>query len=156
MTKVKDRSANGENKREQKLKKEIKELRQIVEKMSNELYKRRQWRKATMKEKKINKELKFLIEKDASTYNLRNAREQWLDKLRYKKVKLAKCEEKQRRKQDNIMFQWDQKGFFRMLEGEEAHKREMTRMEKFVKFLGGIWEREDRTPNMPWIEEIRR
>ena len=152
MTKVKDRSANGENKREQKLKKEIKELRQIVAKMSNELYKRRQWRKATMKEKKINKELKFLIEKDASTYNLRNAREQWLDKLRYKKVKLAKCEEKQRRKQDNIMFQWDQKGFFRMLEGEEAHKREMTRMENFVKFLGGIWESEDRTPNMPWIE----
>ena len=156
MTKVKDRSANGENKREQKLKKEIKELRQIVAKMSNELYKRRQWRKATMKEKKINKELKFLIEKDASTYNLRNAREQWLDKLRYKKIKLAKCEEKQRRKEDNIMFQWDQKGFFRMLEGEEAHKREMGRMEKFVEFLGGIWEREDRTPNMPWIEEIRR
>ena len=156
MTKVKDRSANGENKREQKLKKEIKELRQIVAKMSNELYKRRQWRKATMKEKKINKELKFLIEKDASTYNLRNAREQWLDKLRYKKIKLAKCEEKQRRKEDNIMFQWDQKGFFRMLEGEEAHKREMTRMKKFVEFLGGIWEREDRTPNMPWIEEMRR
>ena len=156
MTKVKERSANGENKREQRLKKEIKELRQIVAKMSNELYKRRQWRKATMKEKKINKELKFLIEKDASTYNLRNAREQWLDKLRYKKIKLAKCEEKQRRKEDNIMFQWDQKGFFRMLEGEEAHKREMTRMKKFVEFLGGIWEREDRTPNMPWIEEIRR
>ena len=109
-----------------------------------------------MKEKKINKELKFLIEKDASTYNLRNAREQWLDKLRCKKIKLAKCEEKQRRKEDNIMFQWDQKGFFRMLEGEEAHKREMARMEKFVEFLGGIWEREDRTPNMPWIEEIRR
>ena len=51
-----------------------------------------------MKEKKINKELKFLIEKDASTYNLRNAREQWLVKLRRKKIKLAKCEEKQRRK----------------------------------------------------------
>ena len=54
------------------------------------------------------------------------------------------------------MFQWDQKGFFRMLEGEEAHKREMARMENFVEFLGGNWEREDRTPNMPWIEEIRR
>ena len=73
-------------------------MRQVVAKTSNELYRRRQWRKATMKEKKINKELKFLIEKDASTYNLRNAREQWLDKLRRKKIKLAKCEEKQRRK----------------------------------------------------------
>ena len=73
-------------------------MRQVVAKTSNELYRRRQWRKATMKEKKINKELKFLIEKDASTYNLRNAREQWLDKLRRKKIKLAKCEEKQRKK----------------------------------------------------------
>ena len=64
----------------------------------------------------IIKELRVLIEKDTTNYNLRNAREQWLDKLRYKKIKLAKCEEKPRRKQDNIMFQQDQKGFFRMLE----------------------------------------
>ena len=29
-------------------------------------------------------------------------------------------------------------------------------MEKFVEFWGGIWKREERTPNMPWMEEIRR
>ena len=40
------------------------------------------------------------------------------------------------------MFLQDQKGFFRMLEGEEAHKGEMPEMEKFVKFWEGIWERE--------------
>ena len=40
------------------------------------------------------------------------------------------------------MFLRDQKGFFRMLEGEEAHKGEMPEMEKFVKFWEGIWERE--------------
>ena len=83
-----------------------------------------------------------MIEKDTTKYNLRNAREQWLDKLRYKKIKLAKCEEKRRRKQDNIMFQREQKGFFRMLEEEEAHEGEMPEMEKFVEFWGGIWERE--------------
>ena len=62
------------------------------------------------------------------------------------------------------MFLRDQKGFFRMLEGEEAHKGEMPEMEKFVKFWEGIWERErererereERTPYMPWMEEIRR
>ena len=54
------------------------------------------------------------------------------------------------------MFQQDQKGFFRMLEGEEANEGEMPEMEKFVMFWGGIWNREERTPNMPWMEEIRR
>ena len=43
-----------------------------------------------------------------------------------------------------------------MLEGEEAHEGEMPEMEKFVEFWGGIWEREERTPNMQWMEEIRR
>ena len=81
-----------------------------------------------------------------------NTREQWLHKLRYKKIKLAKSEEKRRRKQDNIMFQRNQKGFFRTLEEEEANEGEMTEMEKFVEFWGGIWEREENTPNMPWME----
>ena len=40
------------------------------------------------------------------------------------------------------MFQLDQKGFFRTLEEEEAHGEEMPEIEKFVKFWGGIWERE--------------
>ena len=67
----------------------------IVAKMSNELlYRKRQRRKATKKEKEIIKKLRVLINKDTTNYNLRNAREQWLDKLRYKKIKLAKCEEK--------------------------------------------------------------
>ena len=90
-----------------------------------------------------------MIEKDTTNYNLRNAREQRLDKQRYKKIKLAKCKAKRRRKQDNITFQRDQKGFFRKLEGEEAHEGEMPEMEKFVEFWGGIWDREERTPNMP-------
>ena len=40
------------------------------------------------------------------------------------------------------MFQRHQKGFFRTLEGEEAHEEEMPEMQKFVEFWGGIWERE--------------
>ena len=96
-----------------------------------------------------------MIEKDTTNYNLRNARERWLDKLRYKKIKLAKCEEKWRRKEDNIMFQRDQKEFLRTLEEEEAHEGEIPEKEKFVEFWGGIWEREDRMPNMPWMEEIK-
>ena len=72
----KKKNANGGNRREWKLKKEIKELCQIVAKTSNELYRRRQRRKATKKEKEIIKELRVLVEKDTTNYNLRNAREQ--------------------------------------------------------------------------------
>ena len=118
----KKKSANGGNIWEQKLKKEIKELHQIVAKTSNELYRRRQQRKAAKKEKEIIKEFRVLVDKDTTNYNLRNTRDLWLDKLRYKKIKLAKCEEKRRRKQDNSMFHRDQKGFFRTLEGEKTHE----------------------------------
>ena len=113
--------------------KEIREFRQIVAKSSNELYRRRQWRKTTKKEKEIIKELRVLIEKDTTNYNLKNAREQWLDKLRYKNMKLAKCEEKRRRKQDNMCHR-DQKGFFGTLEGEEGHEAEMPEMENMSIF----------------------
>ena len=69
-------------------------MHQIVTKTSNRLYRKRQRRKATKKEKEIIKKLRVSINKDTTNYNLRNAREQWLYKLRYKKIKLAKCEEK--------------------------------------------------------------
>ena len=29
-------------------------------------------------------------------------------------------------------------------------------MEKFAKFLGEIWEKDDRTPEMPWIESVSK
>ena len=125
----KKKTENGGDRRERKLKKEIKELCQIVTKTSNELYRGRQLRKATEIEKEIIKELGVLIDKDTTIYNLKNVSDQRLDKLRYKKIKLAICEEERRRKQDNIMFQRDQKEFFRTLEGEEAHEGEMPEME---------------------------
>ena len=48
---------------------------------------------------------------EATPKNLRIVKEQWLDKLHYKKVKLEKDIEKRNRKKQN-MFQRDQKGFF--------------------------------------------
>ena len=54
----KKKSVNRGNRRERKLKKEIKESRQIVAKTSNELYRRIQQRKATKKEKEIIKKLR--------------------------------------------------------------------------------------------------
>ena len=62
----KKQGANGGNRRERKLKKKIKELHQIVAKTSNELYRRRQRRKATKKESEIIKKLRVLINKDTT------------------------------------------------------------------------------------------
>ena len=31
----------------------------------------------------------------------------------------------------------------------------MPEMEKFVEFWGGIWEQNELTPNMPWMEEVK-
>ena len=59
-----------------------------------------------------------------------------------------------RRKQDNVMFQCDQKGFFWTLEEDGAREGKMPEMDKFVDFCGGIWERKEQTPYMPWMEEI--
>ena len=58
-------------------------------------------------------------------------------------------------KEDNIMFQQDQKGFFRTLEEEEADEGEIPEMEKFVEFGEVLGKEKERTPNMPWMEEIR-
>ena len=32
----------------------------------------------------------------------------------------------------------------------------MPQIEKFVKFSGGIWEKNEITPSMPWMEEVKR
>ena len=77
---MKEADGNESERRESKS-----ELRQIVAKTRNELYRRRQQRKGTKKEKEIIKKLRVLIDKDTTNYNLRNAREQWLDKLRYER-----------------------------------------------------------------------
>ena len=63
-------------------------------------------RKAKKKEKEISKQLKVQIGNELISNSLKIAKEQWIDKLRYKKVKLEKCIEKRKRKQDN-KFQRD-------------------------------------------------
>ena len=58
-------------------------------------------------------------------------------------------------KKHNIMFQRDQKGFFRTLEAVEKREGEMPEMQRFVEFWGGIWEQNEPMPNMPWMEEVK-
>ena len=81
---------NG-NRREHKPKAEMKELRQDVARAGNELYHRNQQREFTKKEKRVMIEFETkMIGKEATSKFLRILKEQWLDKLRYKKVQLEK------------------------------------------------------------------
>ena len=69
-------------------------------------------------------------------------------------VKLEKYIEKRNWKEHN-MFQRDQKGFFQTPEAVEKWEGEMSDMQRFVEFWGGIWEQNKPTPNMPWMEEVK-
>ena len=63
--------------------------------------------------------------------------------------------EKRKRKLDNIMFQKDQRAFFRKLEEKSNPKGQIPEMDKFIEFWGGIWERKENTPHMPWMGEVK-
>ena len=93
------KKAEGGNRREHKLKAEMKDLRQDVARAKNELHSQKQQRKSTKKEKRIMKELGTKMNgKETKSKNLRIVKEQWLDKLFHKKVKLGKDIEKCNRK----------------------------------------------------------
>ena len=141
--------------RERKLKPEIKRLRQQIARTSNGIYQITQKRKATAKEKGLMNELKKLMcGVDPTTRMFKEYKESWIDKLRYKKIKLQKLFERGRRIMDNANFERDQKNFFKKVEGETEHVGQIQEMEKFLKFWGDICEKDDRAPEMPWIESV--
>ena len=74
-----------------KLRAEIKELRHLTARTSNEIYQRKQQRKGTPKEKKILKQLKKTMnETELTTSVLMKYKEVWIDEIRCKRVKLVK------------------------------------------------------------------
>ena len=82
------RLKNG-NRRERKLKTEIKELRQLIARTSNKIYRRKHPRKGRPKEKKILELLKKTMnETELTTSVLTKHMERWIAKVRYKRVKL--------------------------------------------------------------------
>ena len=92
------------------MKADIKRLRQQKTRTSNEIYQRKQKRKSTAKEKELFNELKkLMVGVDPTTRILKEYKESWIDKLKYKKVKLQRFIERSRRLMDNASFERDQK-----------------------------------------------
>ena len=128
------REQNG-NRRERKLKTEIKQLRQLIARTSNEIYRIKQRRKGTPKEKKILKQLKETMhETELTTSVLTKHKEVWIDKMRYKRVKLVKMIERGKRIMDNNIFERDHKNFFKRIEDSTEYEGAMPEMDKFVNF----------------------
>ena len=94
-------------------------------------------------------------ETELTTSVLTNHKEVWIDKLRYKRVKLVKMIERGKKFMDNNIFEGDHKSFFKRIEDNTEYEGAMPKMDKFVKFWVGIWEKDDCTPNMPWMEKIQ-
>ena len=87
----------------------MKELRQQVARIGNQINRRKNWRKATRKERKMMEELK--IKAGSNLYKmeeLMTAKEISLEKLREKIIKLAKQEERDKRLRNNNIFQKDE------------------------------------------------
>ena len=148
--------AKGGNRRERKLKDEIKGLRRKIAHISNELHRRKIRRKATKREKEIMKNLKMQLEGGKTTRkSMLMQKEKWLDQLRYQKVKLEKLITRGTRIRNNAMFSNDEGSFYSRVNQASERIGKTPCMDEFVKFWGGIWENKETTPVQPWMDEIK-
>ena len=130
------------------MKAKMKQLRQKIARVSNELHGRKQKRKATRKEKMILTELKTQVEGlKLTARTLIRYKEIWIDQLRYKKVKLEKMMERRGRIMDNDIFEKGERNFCRKIENNTKYEGKTPEVDKFVNFLGGIWEKKTKIPN---------
>ena len=146
---------NGKNRRIRKLEDKLKKLRQAVARISNELFRRKTRRKATEKEKGILRMLKDKAQsKLINNMQLLNAKEKWIEELRYVKVKIERTKIKDAKIRDNKMFKEDQGKFYKSIEKVKEKKGKVPEIGKFVEFWAGIWEDESVTPYKQWMKNI--
>ena len=149
--KNRDNETQG-NRRERQKKMKIKKLRQLIAKAGNEIYRRKEKRKATKREAEIIKELKSEIGTNLLTEDaLKTNKETWLDRLRTEKVKLEKMQRRTKRIRNNYLYRENQATLFKE---DKKYTGKMPEINKFVEFWGGIWECEGKTTIQPWMETI--
>ena len=85
---------------------------------------------------------------DPMTRMLKQYKKSWIDKLRYKIIKLQKLIERSSRVMDNGNFERDLKKFFKKIERGTVHVDQVPEMEKFLKF----W----KTYGKKMIEQLKR
>ena len=146
--KTKNKGERDENRRIRKLEKQVKEARQMVAWMSNEIHRRKVKRKVTKKEKRILERLRSKVQnKLVKNEEFLKAKEIWLEELRYRKTKLGKIRTRDEKIRNNKMFREDEGRFYRKINNAKGRRGTVPDIEKFVEFWAGIWEDETSTPH---------
>ena len=144
------------NRRERKKLDRIKELRQWIARISNELHRRKQRRKATNKEKKILKDLGKMMRADnIPNSDLVKKKEEMLDEMRYQQVTLNKLQTRAKKIKDNKMFVASEGSFYRDLRQSGEREGQVPAVDKFVDFWSNIWEDDSVTTTRPWMQDIQ-
>ena len=153
-TKQNKNNGKKSNRSERKKEIKIKELRQWIARTDNEIYRRKTRRKASQKEKRIIKNLKQLIgSKTMTNEELKNKKEEWLDKLRTEKVLLKAMNVRVKRIRNNKLYIENQNKLF--AEDVDEKTGELPRIEKFEEYWSNIWEKVGNTPTEPWMDQIK-
>ena len=133
----------------------IKETRQQIARIANELYRRKIRRKATNKEKRILKVMKENFGSEKLTNNmLRVKKENLLDFLRTQKIILEGIKRRAKRIRNNILYKENQSVLFK--ENDITYEGETPQIETVREFWSEIWETETQTPLRNWMQEIEK
>ena len=46
------------------------------------------------------------------------------------------------------------RNFLKKVEGSTEYQGQIPEMDKFIEFWGSIWEKEESTPEMPWMDKV--
>ena len=132
-------------------------LRQCIARTANEIHRRKIWRKATNKGKKMLENLKRMTNSDLSSLGeLLAAKEKWLDELRSKKVKLDKMVARDKRTKNRNMFVRNEGSFYRQTKKLEKQVGRLPSIDKITDLWVGIWEDDNKTPVTKWMKEIEK
>ena len=91
--------------------------------------------------------------KKTTDQDLLKEKEKLLDELRYTKVVSEKMLKRGKNIRNNARFVKDEGGFYR--KSNQTFTGNVPDMEKLEEFWGGIWEKEEITPEQPWMLKIK-
>jgi len=149
------KSKKTENRMMKKLRRQLKESRQRVAMISNEIHRRKGHRKITEKETENLRFLKIQARSKLQTHaSLTSTKEKWLDQMRSRKVRLNKMVQKDTRVRNNAMFERNEGKFYQCAKGETERTGNIPKMNKFTEFWGGIWEDDQKTTETEWMKDI--
>ena len=148
---------NKINRRERKKLDKIKELRQWMARIANEIHRRDKNKRATEKEKKLMKQLKTICGvENFRKEDLLRKKEEMMDEMRYHQATLRKIQEKGKKIKDNTMFLKKEGEFYRKIREKDQEEGETPNIDKFSEFWGNIWEDDSTTPYRPWMQDMGR